>query len=240
MTGSHAEIDVSFAELQQPRETSSKVIELSRKLPESFGKASGKLPETTAALSESLGISEQSLRSWMRRFGEVCPSSLLSPARGLWSDLAAEMAFDFAEYRNQGWNLDRWLDERSGIYVPPESAIAEAFVDDVRQRGAIVPVETRAAGDAVSRSLALASTTAASAEMLLDQVFGTLDSARAERLEQQSQARLKRILAEETLAIAQEEQLREQIRAGILARRQAAADAQLQQQLEELRGGSDD
>lgn len=194
---------------------------------------------TSQQLAEVAGVSRQSWgKDWFKHFTKVVPAIELKVGRQ-YTQLCRDMTASLATARALGTSSAQWLTQTAQPkWGRSEAEAVAATVEHAKSSGAIVPAASESAADSVLSSLTLATTTAATAEALLDEVFGSLDEVRAQRQTQRRQIDIKRIIAEETIAIAEEERIREEVRAGIIARRQAAADAALQQQMDEFRGGA--
>lgn len=194
---------------------------------------------TSQQLADVAGVSRQSWgKDWFKAFAAVAPPHDLKQGR-LYTDLTYELTASLRQYRDQGMSISDWV---SQIALPQWGRTApqwqQAAVNAARSSGAIVPLEVRQASDASGQSLALASTTAATASALLDDVFATLDSISTQQRQTTDAARIQRLIAEESLKMAEELKLRAKIRAELEHRQAAKQDEVIRQQLEQFNGGA--
>ncbi|NJR71054.1 MAG: hypothetical protein HC771_22300 [Synechococcales cyanobacterium CRU_2_2] len=194
---------------------------------------------TSQQLADVAGVSRQSWgKDWFKAMTAIAPPRDLKQGR-LYTDLTYELTASLRQYRDQGMSISDWVTQ---IALPRWGRTApqwqQAAVDSAAHSGAIVPVEVRQASDASSQSLALASSTAGTAQALLDAVFSTLDNIGAEQRQTADAARIQRLIAEESLKMAEELKLRAKIRAELESRQAAKQDEVIRQQLEQFNGGA--
>lgn len=252
MNGNNTAVDIDFEPVPPPKAdpaiscpgTSERVIAFpgsSAGFPRKFREPSPEPPKnllgTTAGLAETHGVSEKTIRSWLSRFTEAVPASMLVVGRGTWSPLAIEMCQDWAECRAQGMAIDAWLDERSGIYAPAEAAVAEAFVEGAQRQGAIIPAAVRAGAESQQAALAQISEFRGFAAALAGELVDQLRQIEAQAAQTEAAMDSELAQAQEMVRFMRERKQAATARAALLDAERQSKMAALQRELDELRGG---
>lgn len=232
-------IDVSYKAVQQPNSNLVGFPQASQQPSQRPSQQPAETPlYTSQQLAEVAEVSRQSWgKDWFKAFAKVAPRHDLKQGR-LYTELTCELTRSLRQYRDQGWTIADWV---SQIALPnwgrTDPQWQQAEIDSAAAAGAIVPVEIRQASTASSESLALAIHTASTAQGLLDEVFTALDNIGTEQRQTAEAARIQRLVAEESLKLAEEMKLRAKIRAELEARQAAKQDEAIRQQLEQFKGG---